>query len=45
MTWRIQWMPRALKDTKKLSPETKVRVVATIERFESTGQARGWKRS
>ncbi len=37
MTWRIQWMPRALKDAKKLSPQTRNRVVAAIERFAETG--------
>ena len=37
MTWRVQWMPRALKDARKLSPETRVRVTAAIERLADTG--------
>lgn len=37
MSWQIVWMPRALKDTRKLDPQIRERVVAAVERFASTG--------
>jgi len=37
MSWQIVWMPRALKDIRKLDPQIRARVVAAVERFASTG--------
>jgi mRNA-degrading endonuclease RelE of RelBE toxin-antitoxin system len=37
MSWQIVWMPRALKEARKLDPHIRARVVAAIERFASTG--------
>ena len=37
MNWRVIWMPRALKDAKKLDPQIRARVVTAIERFASMG--------
>lgn len=37
MSWRVIWMPRALKDAKKLDPQIRARVATAIERFASTG--------
>ncbi len=37
MTWQIRWMPRALKDARKLSPQNRKRVFAAVERLAETG--------
>ncbi|HEX7182949.1 MAG TPA: type II toxin-antitoxin system RelE/ParE family toxin [Thermoanaerobaculia bacterium] len=37
MKWDIRWMPRALKDARRLDPQVRARVVSAIERFASTG--------
>ena len=37
MSWQIVWMPRALKDARKLDPQIRERIVSTVKRFASTG--------
>jgi mRNA-degrading endonuclease RelE of RelBE toxin-antitoxin system len=37
MSWQIVWTPRALKDSRKLDSQVRVRVVSAIERFAATG--------
>jgi hypothetical protein len=37
MKWRVQWMPRALKDAREPSLDVRGRVSAAIERLAEQG--------
>jgi len=37
MKWRVEWTPRALKDLRKLDPQTQARIVSAVDRYAETG--------
>lgn len=38
MSYRLEWKPRALKDTERLDGKTRQRVLSAVERLGETGQ-------